>query len=181
MLADGRVITINMRPKAEVVPIKRDVLMVATPGLNPNEMPKSEPVKIAPPVDDPEKPKRDWLLPMRAEKPNAEAIEQATKLKAEERSLLRPGCVPAFHYALSLSRRPEHLSRSRWPPFRTFGVSFSYDKFRDRLLVGGHALKQWVGELGRETSFCARPPSMSGFGGKWRPEVTKDGGGSVVP
>ena len=33
VLADGRVITINMRPKAEVVPIKRDVLMVADTGL----------------------------------------------------------------------------------------------------------------------------------------------------
>ncbi len=173
VLADGRVITINMRPKAEVVPIKRDVLMVATPGFNPNEMPKSEPVKIAPPVDDPEKPKRDWLLPMRAEKPNAEAIEQATKLKAEGAKPPTTGVRSGFSLRTFTFKEARTSFEKSLAALRTFGVSFSYDKFRNQLLVGGHALKQLVGESIEHHILLLRAGVNERFGWEARPEVTK--------
>jgi Virulence-associated protein E-like domain len=57
--------------------------------------------------------------------------------------------------------------------FRTLGVSFSYDKFRNQLLVGGHALKQLVGESIEHHILLLRSEVNNRYGWEAKREVTK--------
>ena len=131
------------KPGGKVVPIKRDVLMVAS--FSPNEMPKSESVKIAPPVD---------------AKPGAKPpMTGRVRSDFSLRSFTFKEARTSFEKSLAA--------------LRTFGVAFSYDRFRNQLLVGGHALKQLVGESIEHHILMLRSEVNKQYGWEAKPEVTK--------
>lgn len=146
------------KPGANVVPIKRDVLMVAS-----SPAPKEEPKEAKA-----EEPKAESKSASK-EEPKAEAI----KLKAEGAKLPTTRVRSGFSLRTFTFKEARTSFEKSLAALRTFGISFSYDKFRNQLLVGGHALKQLVGESIEHHILLLRAAVNDRYGWEAKPEVTK--------
>jgi hypothetical protein len=121
--------------------------------------PKTEaetpPVELLKRLADPEKPhakEANGAKSETKEEPKAKTLEQAigekvrAELKAKGTKTAKEAKPPMTGVRSGFSLRTFTFKEARTSfekslaALRTFGVSFSYDKFRNQLLVGGHAL-----------------------------------------
>lgn len=103
-----------------------------------------------------------------AEEPKAEPKEER---KEEPKAKLAGPSFPL--HKLNFKQARTKLQKAV-AAARTLGVSFSYDKFRGRYLVAGHALQEWVGDSVEKHILVMRSAVNERFLWEVEPDVFKD-------